>query len=221
MFKKFPGSLFFDTLCSHCHAREVDQNGFLCSVCLNSLYPKPLRYFEFEFLDGVFSFAPYEGVGKTYLHLIKFQGAKNLIPFLGKLVKPTLRKVIEEIKPDLVSFVPTHPFRVWFTRGFDQVEELIKGTYPNYVQLFERGLIPKKPLYLVGSKFNRKKHLKGSYKLKPEMAKLVEGKKVLLIDDLITTGSTGNTLAYLLKSVGADSVYLFTVFYKIKAANVG
>ena len=221
MVKRFLNTLLFESRCSHCNTRKVENNGFLCSVCAKTLYPQPLKVFEFEFLNGAFSFAPYKGVGKTYLHLIKFQNAKSLIPILGKLVEPTFKRFFEEIKPHIVTFVPTHPFRVWFTRGFDQTEEFLKVIYPNYISIFRRSPIPQKPLYLVGNRVKRKIHLKGSFKLKQEFVDTIKDKKILIVDDLITTGSTGESLAYLLKSVGADSVHLFTVFYRIKPANAG
>jgi len=41
---------------------------------------------------------------------------------------------------------------------------------------------------------------------------VLKGKKVLIVDDLLTTGATGESLAYLLKSVGAKEVFLFTLF---------
>ena len=210
--RTFTVSLLFDTYCFHCKNRPTEGNGFLCNQCLFSIKPSPVETYGFRYLDGALSFAPYEGIGKNYLQLIKFQGAKSLIPFLGEIVKPTFERFYKSIQPNIVTYVPTHPLRVLFTRGFDQTEEILKVIYPNYVTLFKRSPAPQRPLYLLGDKQKRAKHLKGSFKLVYKPLETLKGKKVLIVDDLLTTGATGESLAYLLKSVGTKEVFLFTLF---------
>jgi len=170
---------------------------------------------NFHYLDRAFVFTPYKGVARTLIQLIKFQGAKKLIPYLGELIKPNFLRIVAILKPDYVTFVPTHPFRVYFVRGFDQTEELVKQLYPNYVKIFKRRWLPKKPLALVGNKTKRRKHIKEDFYISFHPAEALKGKRVLIVDDILTTGSTGETLAFLLKSVGAKEVFLFTVFGKI------
>ncbi len=200
----------FDEFCTHCGERVVDDFGYVCDLCFYSLRPEP-AFRSVEGLDGVFTFAPYDGVGRTILDLIKFKGAKKLIPPLAKLVSPTLRRFVSETSPDLVSFVPTHPLRVWFSRGFDQTAEFLKATGLDFVRLFNRRWVPKRPLALLKGK-DRKVHIKGSFVFSFRPLEALKGKRILIVDDVITTGSTAGELAFLLHSVGVREVYLFAIF---------
>ncbi len=200
----------FDEFCVHCGERVVGDFGYVCDLCLYSLRTEP-AFRSVEGLDGVFTFAPYDGVGRTLLDLIKFKGVKRLITPLAELAFPTLRRVIAEVSPDLVSFVPTHPLRVWFSRGFDQTEEFLKATGLEFERLFKRRWIPKRPLALLKGR-QRKAHVKGNFTLSFRPLEALKGKRVLVVDDVITTGSTAGELAYLLRSVGVREVYLFAIF---------
>jgi competence protein ComFC len=67
------------------------------------------------------------------------------------------------------------------------------------------------------SRKERVKNLKGCFKV--EKASEIKGKKVLLIDDVLTTGATAEAITEKLLKAGADSVYLATVAsveYKLK-----
>ena len=67
------------------------------------------------------------------------------------------------------------------------------------------------------SRKERAKNLKGCFKV--EKASEIKGKRVLLIDDVLTTGATAEAITEKLLKAGADSVYLATVAsveYKLK-----
>lgn len=58
-------------------------------------------------------------------------------------------------------------------------------------------------------KKERQKNLISCFKVTDKT--LVKGKRILVIDDVLTTGATANAVAKVLKRVGAKSVYLLTV----------
>ena len=59
------------------------------------------------------------------------------------------------------------------------------------------------------TKFERAQNIKGAFEVNRPDA--VEGKKVLLVDDVFTTGETANEAAKILKKAGAQKVYVFTL----------
>ena len=60
-------------------------------------------------------------------------------------------------------------------------------------------------------KDKRKTNLVGAFDIIKENKKLIKNKKILLIDDVFTTGSTVNECAKMLKKHGADSVFVLTI----------
>ncbi|NPB05320.1 MAG: ComF family protein [Aquificae bacterium] len=201
--------LLFGEFCAHCERREVGAYGLVCDPCLYSLRPEP-SFREVPYADGVLAFAPYKGAAKTLLNLIKFQGAKKLLEPLAEVAKPTFERFLRKVDPDWVSFVPTHPLRVWFSRGFDQTEELLKRLYPEYARVFSRRWVPRRPLARLKGR-ERRSAIKGVFELRlPPPA--VKGKRFLIVDDVVTTGSTAAELALLLKSAGASEVFFFALF---------
>jgi len=60
-------------------------------------------------------------------------------------------------------------------------------------------------------KDKRSEVLKGAYRVKRERVDGIEGKKILVFDDILTTGTTCRSIAELLLSLGADEVLFYFV----------
>ena len=201
--------VIFCESCDICGS-PVGKNPFVCDSCLLSLKP---QIFEgtLPYVERFKSFTRYGEKERKLLHLVKFKGAKSLAHELGKSVSPYLRGFIKEVEPQLVTYIPTNPFRLWFQRGFDPVEEILKGAKVRYGKLIKRRFLPRRPLSLA-DKQKRPILVKDAYRLEEKMLPRLSGAKVLIVDDVITTGATASRVAYLLKSAGAEAVYLFTLF---------
>ena len=61
------------------------------------------------------------------------------------------------------------------------------------------------------TKKERKKNLVGAFQIKQKYSSFVKGKKIILIDDVVTTGTTVNTIAKMLKKAGAADVFVITI----------
>jgi len=188
--------------------RGKDQ-GFVCEECLSELKPyHPMDYSHR--LDYVFSyrvFGLYEGTLKEMIHCIKFDNSKSLALRLGKIIKDHLWEYIREMEPDLITFPPLNLRRFW-NRGFNHMEYILKGAEVPYFKAFKRtDMAP--PLALL-NKEERSKAVLG-HRLREELIDHFEDKKVLIVDDLLTTGSTIKRLAYLLMSVGVKEVHVYFV----------
>ena len=112
--------------------------------------------------------------------------------------------------PDIVTFVPMTD-KKRYERGYNQsellAESLCREVGAKCKDLFVK---VKETRHQAGLGFSdRRVNLDGAFKLKD--ARAVKNKKVLIVDDVLTTGATSEELAALLKDKGAKSVYLLTV----------
>ena len=210
--KRWIERLLFAETCVIC-GEPLSTFSVVCDRCLLTLHPQvEENLLSIPYLDGYKIFTHYGEREKKLLHLIKFEGFKHLAVELGKLIAPFLRSYIKEVQPDLVGFIPTNPWRYWFLRGFDPVEEILKGAGIPYEGFIKRRWLWRKPLSKARNVEERKKLVRGVFTLKKSYIPRLAGTKVLLVDDVLTTGATASEIAYILKSVGVREVYLFAVF---------
>lgn len=113
----------------------------------------------------------------------------------------------EKFNWDLISFVPvTRKRQAW--RGYNQAEELARALVKITLTKVAPPLTKKsnaRPQVGLSQK-ERRQNLRGklSYQNKKE---LILGKRILIIDDVVTTGSTLNECAKVYKKAGARSVW--------------
>ncbi|HEY5648583.1 MAG TPA: ComF family protein [Nitrospiria bacterium] len=150
----------------------------------------------------------YEGVLAEAIHLFKFQGKTFLKRPFGKLATTLLSR----FPPlDCVIPVPLHPERLR-EREFNQAllicDELV---LPGGGRVIPDGLHRKRQTRpQIGLKaLERRKNVRGAFVLKRPEA--VRRKKVLLVDDVFTTGATAQECARVLKRGGAREVHVLTL----------
>ncbi len=173
------GNFSFDIVCKKCIVSFPDH---LSSSCLNSC-----RHFFF---------VTYQGIVKVCLHEIKFSLNKNLIFFLKeRLIQLTFTEKYDYWVP-----VPYHSNKVKY-RGFNLIDEL-------FLSFFESKSIPclnllardvdTAPLY-EKSALERKDILSGvfSFVLDPN---LIKGKRILVVDDIVSSGTTISECVQLIKN---------------------
>jgi len=178
-----------------------DGEGYLCGPCLSDRW-----YFEFHRTSGL-----YEGALREAIHRFKYEGAFPLIRVLADLLQPTLRTLSQDYPVDVMVPVPLHIRRLR-ERGFNQAlllaKELSRRTGVPYA---ERALkkVKDTPVQIALKKKERKKNLKGAFQVKDQKA--IQGKAVVLVDDVYTTGATVNECSRALLKGGATRVAVLTV----------
>mgnify|MGYP003302167122 CR=1 FL=1 len=178
--------------CPHCHM-EMDGNGF-CGHCLN--------VFSFSFACGAFAYATV----RKAIHLYKYDGGKGLSVGMGTLMAEYLKEQQGHLleQTDVMLSVPLHPKKEK-RRGFDQTELLCRQIAAQTGLLYLEDGLRRTRDTVAQSILNpeeRKENLKNVF----EAAIPIEGKRVLLIDDIFTTGTTCNECAKALLRAGAESV---------------
>lgn len=196
--------MFFVQSCAVCNAET--ESGVFCPACRRSelfleAMPGLLN------LDGAVMGYKYSGALKEMLHKLKFEGESK---FLQPLAEEAafLAQAYSESNFDMVVSVPTDEARRK-QRGFDIPESIfaqalaIKGTWQPQVLMRIRATVPQYGL----APDKRRSNVRGCFAVQGD----VRGKKILLVDDILTTGATLDEAAKTLKQAGAKSVYALTL----------
>lgn len=205
--------LFFPLVCIHCEARCTKSHaepGFeelekhLCETCLRVLSkmerPDQDRLLERLMLSGNFDHdhpinAAYtfqkEGLVQAIIHHFKFFGMPRLARTCGRILGRAFEQELQHITHILP--VPLHRTRI-STRGYNQSEFLAQGisdviNKPVLGQSHSKRLRPTESQTKLSVE-ERRDNVKGAFGLKPKTADMIAGKKVLVIDDVLTTGAT-------------------------------
>ncbi len=156
---------------------------------------------------------------KTLIHQFKYQGRCELARPLGRLLWDALMRFYDPQQIDLIVPVPLHWFRL-FRRGFNQAALLVR----DWRQFAADAGMPWKPRVITHHLMNRRRRTPAQTGLgkRQRRANLkdafvvpqtdsVNGKRVLLVDDVLTTGATAVECTKALKSAGADTVQVLTL----------
>jgi ComF family protein len=174
----------------------LDEEG-RCALCRSGL-----RGF-----DAAYSFGFYDGVLRQLIHLYKYRKVRTLAGPLGDLL---LRALPRDGAFDCVTAVPLHWRRRW-QRGFNQADLLARwvawrsGMPRTSLLRRLRSTASQASLSNTG----RRRNVSAAFQCRrPDRA---AGRKILLIDDVMTTGATAAACALALKRAGAARVELLTV----------
>ncbi len=174
--------------------------GKVCGRCIE-------RKRKFSF-DGVNYFTFYSGIVSHAIWKLKFRKQKELAKFIANSIKKHFLEYINEVKPHIITYVPLSKERIR-ERSFDQCEEILKHMGIRFEPVLEK--LHTKRQSELGIQ-ERYENIKGSFVSKRKL----NGRTVLLFDDVFTTGATLNEASGVLKKAGASKVYCYTVAYTIR-----
>ena len=193
-----PEPMSAEFFCTSC--RTPFQNAFpldaygRCALCRSGL-----RGF-----DAAYSFGAYEGVLRELIHLYKYGRVKTLAWPLSGLLAQALPR---DEAFDAAVPVPLY-WRRRLQRGFNQAELLARGLSRRTGIPVVRALGRLRPTPAQAGLSNsaRRQNVSRAFR-----AHGVQGTRILLIDDVTTTGATAASCAAALKQAGARRVSLLTV----------
>lgn len=212
---------FLPAYCPACHKQTIAGNA-ACAECMNSLLrvEDARRQAEYEkkfsslgVVDGFFSAFLFEHDKpiRLLLHSVKYGSNTGLAKLLGRVAGNELRVYTELCSADIIVPVPLHQSKK-HERGYNQSERIARGLSP----ILEVPSIPSVMSRIKATRTQtrlnlteRRENVLGAFKLnKP---KTIYGKRVIILDDVITTGATVSECASLLKAGGAERVYAVSV----------
>jgi ComF family protein len=158
----------------------------------------------------------YDGSLQETIHRWKYQGKITLTSFFGEWMTEGIYHYWDPNLFDLLIPVPLHPQRLR-ERGFNQalllVKELSRRTgIPHRKRVLQKRKLTIPQVNLSG--IAREKEVRGSFHVIGREE--VEGKTILLVDDVYTTGSTVNECSKVLVAAGAERVDVLTLAHALK-----
>jgi ComF family protein len=156
--------------------------------------------------DQAYCYGAYEGTLRELIHLFKYSRMKPLAGPLGKMLVLALPR---DQRFDAVVAVPLHWRRKW-DRGFNQSDLLARSVARSWgIPLVHPVRRRKATRVQAGlSNTRRRENVSGAFVAKRAS---VRGLRLLLVDDVMTTGATASACAGVLKRAGAASVTLLTL----------
>ncbi len=151
-----------------------------------------------------------EGALREAIHGFKYQNEFDRLRSLQAGLINAYERFAREAQWEVLIPVPLHPLRQR-ERGFNQAEELARGLSRSVGLPVVKGLNRSRetPRQALLSRAARLRNLRDAFEcLKPEA---FHEKRVLLIDDVFTTGATANACARVLRKAGALQVGVLTV----------
>ena len=190
-------------LCSCCGIPFATENGsdHPCGDCLQ--HPPPFAAARAAFV--------YDGTLRDLIHRFKYRHQVRLRRPLGQLMASELAEPVTAWQPDLIVPVPLHPRRLR-ERGFNQA--ILLGTFLArewHIPLARTALdrirwtVPQIEL----DHHERAANVRGAFAVRKPAA--VAGKRILLLDDVLTTGSTATECARVLGKAKAAEVFVGAV----------
>ena len=176
------------------------ETAHLCSAC----HRKPPPF------ETARSLALYDGTIREVLHLFKYDRRPEIGAILGKLMAIYFETVRGPARPDAIVAVPLHRARKR-KRGYNQAEILARAVGKSLRIPRIRGCLARSravPPQTGLSRFERRKNVRNSFRVRRPGR--LQGKSILLVDDILTTGATITECASTLHRAGTSRVLILT-----------
>jgi ComF family protein len=199
-------------ICTDCKEKLAHSSVHKCEKCGGFIVKEEAvcswcQIERLHYIKEVETVAPYEGEYRRYILQYKFRCKRGLARPIGRLMAEQIKNKPAFSNIDAIVAVPIHPERL-AERGYNQSLLLAKTVgqeldLPVITKALIRGINSNSQ-----SQFGRKerfKNIKGAFGVGPQIDQ-IRGKKILLVDDIFTTGATMSNCAKLLSEAGAKEI---------------
>ncbi len=202
-------------ICEECEDKPVPVSGPRCMKCGRMLYSDREEYCSdcrevIHFYDRAFSVFVYNDAMQQSIFRFKYQGKQEYADFYAESIYKYLGREIMGFKADALIPVPLHKDRLK-KRGYNQAS-LIAGRLSKLTGIkVEEDLVQRVAATMPQKNLNReerRKNLKRAFLLSRNIVELT---RVIIVDDIYTTGSTVDEMSLLLKEAGVREIYVVTV----------
>jgi competence protein ComFC len=188
--------------CPRCGRPQA--SGIVCASC----WQRPTE------IDGIRSPFRFDEVVRKFIHDLKYRNLKAISPCLAELLADYLKE--NPLPGEALVSVPLHPRRLR-ERGYNQ-SSLLAGELGKRIGLpvIEDCLIRVKqaqPQVRAGDVEERRRNVADAFVCRD---KRINGKRIILIDDVCTSGATLESCAAALRNGGATSVWGLTLAREIR-----
>ena len=174
--------------------------------------------------DRAVAFGSYEKTLRDLIHLLKFHDIRPLVPVLGRMLAEAIMGLESSLPPGTIGVVPVPLYaKKKAQRGFNQAE-IIAGAALKLLSRLKAKRFELVPHTLVRlrntgsqiglSRHQRRENLRGAFAVSDPTQ--IDGRYILLIDDVYTTGATAAECTRVLLRAGARRVWMATVARTLK-----
>ncbi len=199
-------NFIFPPRCPVCRSYQ-EKRGMWCPACLSRtarMHRLPMDREMYRVLASVQAVGHYHGALRKLIGELKYKKNKSSLDYIHVFLTEALR--LEQFGAiDAVVPVPLYKNKQK-KRGFNQAELIFRSWSETqgyqWLNALERvrSTVPQYQLHVN----ERRKNMKGAFVVKYGME--LRGKNILLVDDILTTGSTLRECAIVLKQAGADEI---------------
>jgi ComF family protein len=162
-------------------------------------------------IDAGCAVSVYEGALREIVHAFKYEGRRTIGHRLGLLMRSAGHEMLADA--DCAVPVPLHPWRR-LRRGFNQATDLARALDVPVVHALWRTRATAAQTGLTA--VARRRNVRGAFRIarllsRQHVRSQIEGRTIVIVDDVWTTGATLNECARVLKEAGAKDVRALTV----------
>jgi len=218
-------NLFFPDTCANCEAALYKHESAICSMCRYHLPVSKFHLYNDNPVEKLFrgrvavqnatAYLRFQkgGMAQKLVHKLKYKGRTEVGTTIGKLYGYELKNQEWDKKIDLIIPVPLHNKKLHL-RGFNQCDFFAQGLSESLNVNFDTTSL--KRIYSTNtqtkkSRYNRWKNAEGKFVV-TDPAFLI-GKNILLVDDVVTTGSTLEACAQAILNIEGTTVSIATMAY--------
>ena len=204
-------NLIYPNVCGICDKICKEDLCKKCEIKLNNIAKNKVDYYKEKNFEKHLYIFKYEGIIKERLIKFKFNEKPYIYKaFVNFLIKN--EKICRFLKSyDIIIPVPIH-YKRKITRGYNQSalvsSEIAKKLDIKHNEKILFKLVNNKP-QSTKNKTEREENVLGVYSVRNK--KLIYDKKVILVDDIYTTGSTVDECAKILKQEGVKEILVLTI----------
>ncbi len=218
-------------VCDECLAAIQPIRASLCVLCGERLAAAQLLIGDGQCVhchelppefDRAVSFGEYEGEMRSLVHLLKYEGIRPAASELGEMLASAISELLPAWGDSLPVLVPVPLHRAKRgERGFNQAESIARSALKNLPRPLEIAadiLVRQRATQSqVGlTREQRLENMRGAFRVAhPER---IRGRDVIVVDDVMTTGTTLSECARTLKRAGAERVWAATVARTFQSA---
>ncbi|WP_457625460.1 ComF family protein [Persephonella sp.] len=191
--------------CCSCLSAVKKEKVYYCRSCGNKI-ENCQRCLRKRFFDDIRIFKNNDRQITEILYYMKIKGFKNLSSTVSGIIKDDIKNFVKENKINLITYIPLDR-KTLKERGFNHLEEILREIFPSFLIQDAVEKTRKTKLQMELSRKERLKNLKGAFRLKRD----IKGKRVLIFDDIMTTGSTMLEIYKAIKKGKPEKVYGYLI----------
>lgn len=202
--------LIFPPKCALCEKLLSKEETDLCHHCRENTENFKIAKSKIPYVAHWTALWYYKENVRKSIHRYKFRRRRHCGVVYGRLLAVKLSGALTQ-DMDMLSWVPISPARKW-KRGYDQAELICRALGKELdipVTKVLKKIRHTKPQSGLQGAARRRANIVGAYKaIKPQA---LTGKRILLIDDVVTTGATASECAKTLLIAGAKEIHFAAV----------